>query len=70
MIVRNHSYQIEGRGEMGDYLATWERHAAALIRGLDDDLDHDRSELFQSPLDDELALKRLMRELEAEGNRP
>ncbi len=66
MTLRHHGGTSEEPGDVHRFFATWERHAARRLRALDDDPTRDRSELFESPLDVELTLKRLMREAAAE----
>ncbi len=53
-------------GTIDDFFAHWERHAARLIRTYDDDLEHDRGELFDNPFDDEQRLRALIRDDEAQ----
>jgi hypothetical protein len=61
----------ERPGDSAGYFAGWERHAAWHIRAFDEHFERERSELFESPFDEEQLVKRLLREaaLEREGGR-
>jgi len=49
-------------GDVVAWFKRWEQHAARHIRTYDDNLEHDRTEVFESPFDDEQLIKRLMRD--------
>ncbi|MCC6623808.1 MAG: ATP-dependent Clp protease ATP-binding subunit [Deltaproteobacteria bacterium] len=57
--------QLGFMADVPGYFAAWERYAGRHIRAVDEHATRDRSELFDSPLDDELAMKKLAREMDA-----